>query len=108
MKHFHILHSQNNSNQNGVNIQDVDFTIFYPTEPCIIAIFKSTIFKFWVVTENYIRIHETFEFGDSLSTSSEIKLVLEPSQIKFFFFFFHRFLRIFRISLSLELILLKN
>jgi hypothetical protein len=31
IKHFHIPEAQNNSNQNGVNIHDGDFTFIYPS-----------------------------------------------------------------------------
>jgi hypothetical protein len=45
---------------------------------------KPTIFKFWILIENYIRINETFEFFDSLCIRSEIELGLGPSQIIFY------------------------
>jgi hypothetical protein len=55
-----------------------------PDGPCIIVIFQPTIFKFWILIEDYIRINDTFGFLDSLSISSEIELGLEPSQNKIF------------------------
>jgi hypothetical protein len=69
-----------------------------PCDPCIFATFKSTIFKFWILLEYYIKINETFAF-DSLSISSEIELGLGPYEIKIFFIILHHFLRIFPISL---------
>jgi hypothetical protein len=57
-----------------------------PSEPCFFAIFKPTIFKFWILIEDYIRINDTFGFSDSFSISSEIELGLGSSQIKFFLF----------------------
>jgi hypothetical protein len=84
-QHFHI--PKNNSIQNGVNIQDGDFTFIYPSvrgEICIFVIFKPTIFKFWILIEDYIRINETFGFFDSLPKSSEIGFGLGPSQIMIF------------------------
>jgi hypothetical protein len=54
------------------------------TEPCIFAISRPTIFKYWIIIEDYIRINETFGFFDPLSISSGIELGLGPSQIRFF------------------------
>jgi hypothetical protein len=56
-----------------------------PSEPCIFAFFRPTIFKFRILIEDYMRINETFGFFDLLPISSEKKLGLEPSQIKMFF-----------------------
>jgi hypothetical protein len=56
-----------------------------PSDPFIFVIFKPTIFKFWVLIEDYIRINDTLGFFDSLSISSEIELGLGTSQIKIFF-----------------------
>jgi hypothetical protein len=55
-----------------------------PSEPYIFAIFRPTIFKFWILIEDHIKINDTFRFFDSLSISSEIELGLGPSQIKIF------------------------
>jgi hypothetical protein len=52
--------------------------------PCIMAIFKPTIFNLWILIEDYTRINKTAGFFDSLCRSSEIELGLGPSQIKFF------------------------
>jgi hypothetical protein len=65
-----------------------------PSEPCIFAIFKPTIFKFWIHIDDYLRINDTF--FDSLFIISEIKLGLGPV----FFIIFHDFLRIFPIPLE--------
>jgi hypothetical protein len=56
-----------------------------PSEPCIFAIFKPKIFKFWILVEDYIKINDTLGFFDSLSISSEIELGLQPSQIMIVF-----------------------
>jgi hypothetical protein len=45
-----------------------------PSDPFIFVIFKPTIFKFWVLIEDYIRINDILGFFDSLSISSEIEL----------------------------------
>jgi hypothetical protein len=55
-----------------------------PSESYIFAIFKPTIFKFWILLEDYIRINDTFGFFDSSPISSKIELGLGPSQIKIF------------------------
>jgi hypothetical protein len=70
-----------------------------PSEPCIFAIFRPTIFKFWILTEDYIRINVTFGFFDLFFISSETKLGLGPSQIKIFLIIFHYFLRILLIAI---------
>jgi hypothetical protein len=49
-----------------------------PSEP---SIFEPTIFKFWILIEDYMRINDTFGFFNSFSISSEIELGLGPSQI---------------------------
>jgi hypothetical protein len=67
-----------------------------PPEPCIFAIFKPVIFKFWILIEDYIKINEINEFFDSLSISSEIELRLGDSQINIFY----HFLRIFPIAIK--------
>jgi hypothetical protein len=54
------------------------------SQPCILFIFKSKIFKFSILLEDYIRINEPFGFFDTLPKSSEIELGLGPSQIKIF------------------------
>jgi hypothetical protein len=54
------------------------------SEPCIFAILKPTIFKVWILIEEYIRIKDTFGFFDLFTISSEIELGLGPSQIKIF------------------------
>jgi hypothetical protein len=71
-----------------------------PSQPCIITIFKPTIFKFRILIEDCMRIKYTFEFFDSLSISSEIELGLGSSQIQFFLIIFHHFLRIFLVPLK--------
>jgi hypothetical protein len=38
---------------------------------CIFAILEATIFKFWILIEDYIRINGTLGFFDSLSISSK-------------------------------------
>jgi hypothetical protein len=43
-----------------------------PSEPCLFAIFKPTIFKFWMLIADYIKINHIFEFLDLLAISSEI------------------------------------
>jgi hypothetical protein len=60
---------KNNPIQNGVNIQDAAIR---PSEPCLFAIFKPTIFKFWILIGDYIKINHIFGFLDLLSISSEI------------------------------------
>jgi hypothetical protein len=67
-----------------------------PSEPCIFAIFKPAIFKFWILIEDYIKINEINVFFDSLSISSDIELRLGDSQIKMFY----HFLRIFPITIK--------
>jgi hypothetical protein len=52
------------------------------SELCIFAVFRPTIFNFWILIEDYTRIIVTFEFSDFLSISSEIEVELGPSQIK--------------------------
>jgi hypothetical protein len=42
-----------------------------PSEPCDLAIFKPTIFKFLLLFKDYIRINDTFRFFDSFSISSD-------------------------------------
>jgi hypothetical protein len=71
-----------------------------PSQPCVFAIFKPAISKFWILIEGYIRINNTFGISDSLSISFEIELGLGPSQIKIFFIIFHHFLRIISIPLK--------
>jgi hypothetical protein len=61
--------------------------IIRPSEPCIFAILKPKIFKFWIHIEDYIRNNNTFGFLDSSSKISEIELGLRPSQIKVFIYF---------------------
>jgi hypothetical protein len=73
-------------------------------------IFRPTIFKFWILIENhirirvciriYIRINDSFGFFDSSPISSEIELGLGPYQIKIFFYIFYHYLRIFPIPLK--------
>jgi hypothetical protein len=60
-----------------------------PSEPSIFAILKPTIFKFWIHSEDYIRINNTFELFDLLSINSDIELALGPSQKVFFIIFHH-------------------
>jgi hypothetical protein len=73
-----------------------------PSEPFIFPIFKSTIFKFWFLIEDYIKFdNDTFGFFDSLSIISEIELGLRPYQI-IFLIIFHHFLWIFPIPLKLR------
>jgi hypothetical protein len=72
--------------QNGGEIQDGRQTLPYPlgptkynskwsqysrwrfyislSEPCIFAIFKPPIFKFWILIEDFIRINGRFVFFD--------------------------------------------
>jgi hypothetical protein len=69
--------------QNGVNIQDGDFTFSHPSERCIFAIFNLKNFKFRDLIENYITTNYTSGFFDKLSISSGIELELGPSRIKF-------------------------
>jgi hypothetical protein len=52
-----------------------------PSEPCF---FRPTIFNFWILIEDYIRINDTFGFFDILPRRSVIELGLGPSQIKIF------------------------
>jgi hypothetical protein len=52
--------------------------------PCIFNIFKPTIFRLWILIEDYIKMNETFGFFDLLSISSEIELGLGLWQIKIF------------------------
>jgi hypothetical protein len=47
-------------------------------EPCIFANFKSTIFKFWILIEDYIRINKAAGFFDPLFKNSEIELGFGP------------------------------
>jgi hypothetical protein len=65
------------------------------SEPCIFAIFKPTIFKFWILIGDYIRINETFGVFLFIFIGSEIELGLRTSQIKIFFMIYPHFLRIF-------------
>jgi hypothetical protein len=74
------------------------------SERYIFAISKPTIFKFQILIEDYIRIHETFGFFNSLPISSEIELGFGASQIKFFLLYFISFWGFFRSLLSLVLI----
>jgi hypothetical protein len=69
--------AQNNSIQNGVNIQEGDFTFIYPS-----------VCLSFALTEDYIRINDTFVFVDLLSISSEIELGLSLSQIQIFLLYF--------------------
>jgi hypothetical protein len=48
-----------------------------PSEPYIFAIFKPTIFKFWNLKGDDIRINDKFGFSDSLSINYEIELGFE-------------------------------
>jgi hypothetical protein len=59
-------------------------TFHLSIRPCIFAIFKPTIFIFWILIEDCITINETFGFFDSLSISSEIELGLGPSKIEIY------------------------
>jgi hypothetical protein len=72
------------------------------SEPCVFVISKLSIFKIWILTEDYIWINDTFGFFDSLSISSEIELGLGPSRSKISFIIFHSFLRILPIPLKLR------
>jgi hypothetical protein len=69
------------------------------SEPCIYAIFKPTIFKFWIFIEGYKRINDTFGILDSFSINFEIELGFPSSQIKIFLRIFDHILRIFPIPL---------
>jgi hypothetical protein len=62
-----------------------------PSERCLFAIFRPTIFKFRILIEDNIRIIEMIGFFDSLSISFEIELGLGPSQIIIFQHFFRIF-----------------
>jgi hypothetical protein len=53
-----------------------------PSEHCIIAIFKFTNFKFWILIKNYIATNKTSVFSDKMSVSFGIELKLGPSRIK--------------------------
>jgi hypothetical protein len=57
-----------------------------PPEPCIVAIFKPTNFKFKILIKNYITKNNTSGFFDKLSISSGIEVELGPSRIKGFFY----------------------
>jgi hypothetical protein len=57
-----------------------------PSERFIFAISRHTIFKYQILIEDYTRIHDTFEFFNSMPISSEIELGFGASQIKIFFF----------------------
>jgi hypothetical protein len=59
-----------------------------PFEPCIFAILKPTIFKFWILIEDYIR---TKRAAVPLSRSFEIERGLGPSEIKVFSLYFITF-----------------
>jgi hypothetical protein len=72
------------------------------SEPCIFAIFRPTLFKFWIIIEEYIRFNETFGFFDLLSISSETEFRLGPSQIRIFKIVFHHLLRIFPIAVKFK------
>jgi hypothetical protein len=56
----------------------------------IFAILRPTIFKFWILIENYTKINDTFGYL-WFTIRSEIELGLEPSQIKIFYIIFHDF-----------------
>jgi hypothetical protein len=62
-----------------------------PSEPCIVAIFKPTNFKFWILIKNYVTKNDTSGFFDKLSISSGIELELRPSRIEGFFIVFFSF-----------------
>jgi hypothetical protein len=68
--------------------------------PCILPIFRPTIFKFWILIEDYIKVSDTFSFFGTLSKSSENYLGLGPYKIKIFLIIFHHFLRIFPIAIN--------
>jgi hypothetical protein len=53
--------------------------------PYFFAIFHPTIFKFWILRENYLSTKNTAGFFDPKPKSSVIELRLESSQIKVFF-----------------------
>jgi hypothetical protein len=63
----------------------------YLSVPYIFDTFQPTIFKFWILTEDYQRTNSEAKFLDPLSRSSEIKLGLELSH---FWIIFHTFLMI--------------
>jgi hypothetical protein len=62
------------------------------SEPCIFAIFKPTIFKFWILIKDYMRINDKFGFYETSSISSEIWSRILPN---IFQLIFHHFSRIF-------------
>jgi hypothetical protein len=62
-----------------------------PSEPCIVAIFKPTNFKFKILIKNYITKNDTSGFFDKLSISSGIEVELGPSRIIRFFDFLRHF-----------------
>jgi hypothetical protein len=65
--------AQKKNIQNGVIIQDGDFTNF----------------KFWMLIENYVTKNHTSGFSDKLSISSGIELELGPSRMVVFDFLRH-------------------
>jgi hypothetical protein len=52
---------------------------------------EPTILNFWILTEDYTRINDTYGFFALLPISSEIELELGPSQTKIFLIILHHF-----------------
>jgi hypothetical protein len=62
-----------------------------PYVPYFFAIFQPTIFKFWILREDYLSTRSTAGFFDPKPRSSGIELRLGPSQIKVFSLYFINF-----------------
>jgi hypothetical protein len=79
--------------QNGVNIQDGDFTFSH--QPTLALYFRGfQTYKLKILIENYIKTNDTCVFFDKFSIRSRIELELRPSRIKGFFYYisFHHIL----------------
>jgi hypothetical protein len=59
--------------------------------PYFSAILQPTIFKFWILREDYLSTRSSAVFVDPKPRSSGIELRLEPSQIKVFSLYFVNF-----------------
>jgi hypothetical protein len=56
-----------------------------PFEICIFAIFKLTVFKFFIIKEDFVRTNDTFGVFNYCLLSSDIELGLGPCRITIFF-----------------------
>jgi hypothetical protein len=80
-KHFDTSLVPKKVIQNGVNIQNGDFTFSHQSVWALYFRHFQT-YKFWILIKNYIKTNDTSGFLNKLSISSGIELELGPSRVR--------------------------